>query len=136
MFARLFTFSLLLTCSTALGCGEDGPEPVGLTEVRVFTAERSLEVVGYELGCPVIEGEEQETSLSPLVLEVRQPNQGNVHVWDLFTTLPEGTCTIALQGRDDDGEVICSAEETFVVDGPLTLVEIILDCDAGSGTAP
>lgn len=131
MLSRLLTFGLLLTCFGYLGCGEEGPEPIGETEVRIFTAQ-SVAAVDYALGCPDIEDQEPGTTFSPFSLEVVQPNQGNVDTWVLCTTLPEGNCTIALRGRDNDGEVVCEAEETFVVEGSLTQVDLILECDAGS----
>jgi hypothetical protein len=131
MFARLFALLLLAPSLTILGCGDDEPEPMGETEVRIFVEKGVVQVVEYNAGCPDVE---DEWRWRP-PLEVYDPEQGNLEVWILYAEFPPGPCTILLQGRDRDGMVICSTEQSFTVDGPLTEVDIILDCDTSPETA-
>jgi hypothetical protein len=122
MFARLFALLLLAPSLSILGCGDDEPEPLSLTKVRVFVEEGVLQNVEYSADC-----EDEDKFRFPL--EVYEPEQGNLEVWVLYTEFPPGPCTILLRGRDRDGMVICSTEQSLTVDGPLTEVEFILDCD-------
>jgi len=133
--ARLFLTLLLLAPSLGLlGCGDDAPERIGTTEVRIFVKKGLVQTVEANTGCPDIGAEDDEDrvrlGISP---ELIIPEQGNVEVWILYADLPPGPCTVAVRGRDDEGEVICGTEQTFTVDGPLTEVAIILDCDTSPG---
>ncbi len=49
--------------------------------------------------------------------------------WTGFIELPPGSCLMQLRGRDDDGEVICTAEVPFsVVADTATQVVVPLEC--------
>ena len=51
-------------------------------------------------------------------------------VWQGFMDLPPGPCTIQLRARDNDGEVICTAEQPFVITADTTTkVNLVLICD-------
>ena len=128
MFVRLFALLLLAPSLSILGCGDDEPVPIGNTEVRIFVEKGVVQVVEYYADC---EDPDEQTYLP----EKYEPEQGNLEVWVLYNWFPPGPCTLFLRGRDDDGEVICSTEQSFTVDGPLTEVEFILDCDTSPETA-
>ncbi len=51
-------------------------------------------------------------------------------VWQAFMDLPPGPCTVQLRARDGDGEVICTATESFAITADTTTkVNLILVCD-------
>lgn len=129
MLARLFALLLLVPSLSILGCGDDEPVQMGNTEVRIFVEKGVVQVVEHSASCPDLEDQFR------FPLEVYEPEQGNLEVWVLYTEFPPGPCTIFLRGRDRDGMVICSTEQSFTVDGPLTEVDIILDCDTSPETA-
>ena len=55
---------------------------------------------------------------------------GQAEIWQGFMDLPPGPCTIELRARDDDGEVICTAQEPFIIAADSTTkVNIVLICD-------
>ncbi|NND29405.1 MAG: hypothetical protein HKN97_12505, partial [Myxococcales bacterium] len=55
---------------------------------------------------------------------------GQAEIWQGFMDLPPGPCTIELRARDDDGEVICTAQEPFnIAADSTTKVNIVLICD-------
>ena len=55
---------------------------------------------------------------------------GQAEIWQGFMDLPPGPCTIELRARDDDGEVICTAQEPFTIAADSTTkVNIVLICD-------
>jgi len=123
MFARLFALLLLAPSLSILGCGDDEPVPIGNTEVRIFVEKGVVQVVEHNVVCPDFV---DEFGFLP---ELYEPEQGNFEVWVVYESLPPGPCTIWLRGRDDDGMVICSMEQSFTVDGLLTEVDFLLDCD-------
>jgi hypothetical protein len=127
MFARLFALLLLAPYLSILGCGDDEPERIGETEVRIFVEQGVVQVVEYNSDCV-----DRDQLRYPL--EVYEPEQGNLEVWVLYAAFPPGQCTLLLRGRDRDGMVICSMEQSFTVDGPLTEVEFIFDCDTSPET--
>ncbi|MFW2388836.1 MAG: hypothetical protein ACN4G0_10895, partial [Polyangiales bacterium] len=54
---------------------------------------------------------------------------GQAEIWQGFMDLPPGPCTIELRARDDDGEVICTAQEPFnIAADSTTKVNIVLIC--------
>ena len=128
MFARLFALLLLAPFLSILGCGDDEPEPIVLTEVRVFVEEGVLQSVEYNADC-------YEDDLRLPSPEVYESEQGNLEVWILYAEFPPGPCTLLLRGRDRDGTVICSMEQSFTVGDRLTEVDIIFDCDTSPETA-
>ena len=55
---------------------------------------------------------------------------GQAEIWQGFMDLPPGPCTIELRARDNDGEVICTAQEPFnIAADSTTKVNIVLICD-------
>ena len=55
---------------------------------------------------------------------------GQAEIWQGFMDLPPGPCTIELRVRDNDGEVICTAQEPFSIAADTTTkVNIVLICD-------
>ncbi|MFW2388444.1 MAG: hypothetical protein ACN4G0_08910 [Polyangiales bacterium] len=55
---------------------------------------------------------------------------GRAEIWQGFMDLPPGPCTIELRVRDNDGEVICTAQEPFsIAPDSTTKVNIVLICD-------
>ncbi|MBT8451636.1 MAG: hypothetical protein KJO40_06695 [Deltaproteobacteria bacterium] len=55
---------------------------------------------------------------------------GQAEIWQGFMDLPPGPCTIELRARDNDGEVICTAQEPFSIAADSTSkVNIVLICD-------
>ncbi|MGB5813462.1 MAG: hypothetical protein WBG86_23200 [Polyangiales bacterium] len=64
-------------------------------------------------------------------LEVNEdPGENRLTVEQSFLDLPTGLCTIQLRGRDDDGEVICSADEGFLIAPERTsTVAMVLVCN-------
>ncbi|MFZ1865492.1 MAG: hypothetical protein WAU39_14815 [Polyangiales bacterium] len=123
MFARLFALLLLAPSLSILGCGDDEPEPIVYTEVRILVEKGVVQVVEYYASCPDLE------DAFDFLPERYEPEQGNLEVWVFWKYFPPGPCTLFLRGRDDDGEVICSTEQSFTVDGPLTELEFLFDCD-------
>ncbi|MDH3656299.1 MAG: hypothetical protein OEN21_18725 [Myxococcales bacterium] len=128
MFARLFALLILAPSLGILGCGDDEPVPIGNTEVRIFVEEGLVQQVEYYADC-------QDPDERTYLPEFYEPEQGNLEVWIVYVNFPPGPCTILLRGRDRDGMVICSTEQSFAVDGTLTEVDIILDCDTSPETA-
>ena len=55
---------------------------------------------------------------------------GQAEIWQGFMDLPPGPCTIELRARDNDDEVICTAQEPFNIAADSTSkVNIVLVCD-------
>jgi hypothetical protein len=51
-------------------------------------------------------------------------------IWQAFMDLPPGPCTVQLRARDNDGEVICTATESFnITADTIAKVSLILVCD-------
>jgi len=58
-----------------------------------------------------------------------RPGDG-AEIWQGFMDLPVGPCTIQLRARDGDGEVICTATESFnIVVDTTSKVNLVLICD-------
>ena len=55
---------------------------------------------------------------------------GQAEIWQGFMDLPPGPCSIELRARDNDDEVICTAQEPFNIAADSTMkVIIVLICD-------
>ncbi len=51
-------------------------------------------------------------------------------IWQAFMDLPPGPCLIQLRARDNDGEVICVADDTFAVAADTTTkINLVLVCN-------
>ncbi len=67
---------------------------------------------------------------TPLAIYGDPAIDGQAEIWQGFMDLPPGPCTIELRARDDDGEVICTAQEPFIIAADSTTkVNIVLICD-------
>jgi hypothetical protein len=67
----------------------------------------------------------------PIPPEFGTPRPGDgAEIWQAFMDLPPGPCTIQLRARDNDGEVICTATESFSITADTTSkVNLVLICD-------
>jgi len=74
--------------------------------------------------------EVQDGRTNPLAIYGDPAIDGQAEIWQGLMDLPPGPCTIELRARDNDGEVICTAQEPFnIAADSLTKVNIVLICD-------
>jgi hypothetical protein len=74
--------------------------------------------------------EVQDGRTNPLAIYGDPAIDGQAEIWQGFMDLPPGPCTVELRARDNDGEVICTAQEPFnIAADSLTKVNIVLICD-------
>ncbi|MBW2547785.1 MAG: hypothetical protein JRE82_11260, partial [Deltaproteobacteria bacterium] len=67
----------------------------------------------------------------PIPPEFGTPRPGDgAEIWQGFMDLPPGPCNIQLRARDNDGEVICTTDEGFLITADTTTkVNLVLICD-------
>ncbi|MBW2629599.1 MAG: hypothetical protein JRE45_18555 [Deltaproteobacteria bacterium] len=77
----------------------------------------------------VVDGRTDPQGAIPPEFGTPRPGDG-AEVWQGFMDLPPGPCAIELRARDNDGEVICTAIEPFVITADTTAkVNLVLICD-------
>ena len=77
----------------------------------------------------VVDGRTDPQGLIPPEFGTARPGDG-AEIWQGFMDLPVGDCTIQLRARDNDGEVICSATESFAIEADVkSKVNLVLVCD-------
>ncbi|MDH3622608.1 MAG: hypothetical protein OEQ49_01950 [Myxococcales bacterium] len=66
----------------------------------------------------------------PIPPEFGSPRPGDgAEIWQAFMDLPPGDCTVQLRARDNDGEVICTAQEDVTIAADTTVkVNLVLIC--------
>ncbi|MDH3845069.1 MAG: endonuclease/exonuclease/phosphatase family protein, partial [Myxococcales bacterium] len=66
----------------------------------------------------------------PIPPEFGTPRPGDgAEIWQAFMDLPPGDCTVQLRARDNDGEVICTAQEDVTIAADTTVkVNLVLIC--------
>jgi len=80
----------------------------------------------------VVDGRTDPQGAIPPEFGTPRPGDG-AEVWQGFMDLPPGPCSIELRARDNDGEVICTAIEPFVITADTTAkVNLVLICDTSS----
>ncbi len=58
------------------------------------------------------------------------PDPTSPEIWQAFMDLPPGPCLIQLRATDNDGEVICVADDTFsVIADTTTKINLVLVCN-------
>jgi len=149
---------MVLTCMTAIAActstgGDEGS--VGNTEFNVVIPDAEgtdVQSVEYTINClgNATEFLNNLASFPDEVtingnLEVVEPGQGpnfpaDAEIRQGYMDLPPGPCTAELRARDNDDEVICTAQEPFNVQADQnTVVELVLICglsfQADVGTA-
>jgi exonuclease III len=77
----------------------------------------------------VVDGRTDAQGPIPPEFGTARPLDG-AEMWQGFMDLPVGPCTIQLRARDGDGEVICTATESFSIQVDTTSkVNLVLICD-------
>ena len=77
----------------------------------------------------VVDGRTDPQGAIPPEFGTARPGDG-AEIWQGFMDLPVGPCTIQLRARDNDGEVICTATESFdIVADTTSKVNLVLVCD-------
>jgi len=85
--------------------------------------------VRLEGNLEVLDGRTNPQGAIPPEFGTPRPGDG-AEVWQGFMDLPPGDCTVELRARDNDGEVICTAQEPFVITADTTSkVNLVLVCD-------
>jgi len=77
----------------------------------------------------VVDGRTDPQGPIPPEFGTARPGDG-AEVWQGFMDLPVGPCTIQLRARDNDGEVICTATESFdILPSTTSKVNLVMICD-------
>jgi len=77
----------------------------------------------------VVDGRTDPQGPIPPEFGTARPGDG-AEVWQGFMDLPVGPCTIQLRAKDNDGEVICTATESFdILPSTTSKVNLVMVCD-------
>lgn len=135
--------SLCLGILVACGSNDAGPadatESIELSAIIQGLGPLPVEGVEYSVRCLGDEGSavpdefQLDGALEPANSRAVKTGMLDIlrETWTGFMDLPPGSCWMQLRGRDDDGEVICTADVPFsVVAGTATQVVVPLPCSS------
>jgi len=129
--------AILMACGTGDGDTSGAAEGVELNATVQSWGPLPALSVEYTVSCVHHDGSAMpdevrlEGNLEPL--EARVAKTGMLdrerETWVGLLDLPPGLCSMQLRGRDEDGEVICTAELPFSVPAnTVTQVSVLLEC--------
>jgi hypothetical protein len=125
----------------SLGGGSSAPASIDIVTVEytitcagnsdtfLDNAASFLDEVRIDGDLEVVDGRTSPQGLIPPEFGTPRPGDG-AEIWQGFMDLPPGACSVELRARDDDGEVICTAIEPFIITADTTTkVNLVLICD-------
>lgn len=133
----LLCLAILMACGTGDGDTSGAAEGIELNAIVQSWGPLPALSVEYTVSCVHHDASAMpdelrlEGNLEPL--HARAAKLGMLDIesetWVAFLDLPPGSCSMQLRGRDDDGEVICTAELPFSVPAnTVTQVSVLLEC--------
>jgi len=129
--------AILMACGTGDGDTSGAAEGVELNAtvqswgpLPALSVEYTVNCIHHD-GSPMPDEVRLEGNLEPL--DARAAKTGMLdrerETWVGFLDLPPGSCSMQLRGRDEDGEVICTAELPFSVPAnTVAQLSVLLEC--------
>jgi hypothetical protein len=104
----------------------DGTPSTFLDDATPLPGDGAVQING---NLEVVDGRTSPTEGIPPEFGTARPGDRS-EIWQGFMDLPVGPCTIQLRARDNDGEVICTATESFDIAADTTSkVNLVMICD-------